>query len=69
MQWLFAILGLLVVCGAIFNWSWITEDPRAHFISSLLGRTGMRIFYVLLGLFITGLGVLLAVGPEMGIVR
>ena len=65
MQWLFAILGVLVVCGAIFDWSWIIDNPKADFISSLFGR----IFYVFLGLLITGSGMLLTAEPGLGIVR
>ena len=58
---------LIIACGlfslvcAVMNWDWFMNHRKAKFMISLLGRTGARIFYSVLGLFICGAGVVLAV--------
>jgi hypothetical protein len=52
-SWGFLILiafGLFSIAGALFDWDWFMEDRRARFIVKILGRSGARVFYVLLGI-------------------
>jgi immunity protein 17 of polymorphic toxin system len=41
--------GLYGSCGGMFDWEWFINNRKPQFFVSLLGRTGTRIFYVLLG--------------------
>ena len=58
---------LIIACGLfslvcpIMNWDWFMNHRKARFMISLIGRTGARIFYSALGLFICAVGVVLAV--------
>ena len=58
---------LIIACGlfslvcAVMNWDWFMNHRKAKFMISLLGKTGARIFYSILGLFICSAGVVLAV--------
>jgi small neutral amino acid transporter SnatA (MarC family) len=56
------LLGLFVLAGSIFNWEWFMTSRRASFMVRLLGRTGARIFYMLAGLVLVGLGIAGALG-------
>jgi hypothetical protein len=52
-SWGFIILvlcGLFMIAGGGFNSDWYMTNRRAQFFVKLLGRTGARVFYVLLGL-------------------
>jgi len=56
-QDLFAIIiaagsGLFALLGALFNWNFFFEGNNSRLFMSLLGRTGSRIFYAALGLFL-----------------
>jgi small neutral amino acid transporter SnatA (MarC family) len=53
-------LGLLSMAGGLFDWQWFINNWRVRAISKLLGRTGARLFYTLLGLGLVVLGYLLA---------
>jgi len=53
---LFVFAGLFSIAGAILDWEWFLTSRRAVMFVRLLGRTGARIFYALLGLFLVGLG-------------
>lgn len=48
------------LAGAIFDWDWFMNNRRARFFVSIFGRTGARIFYGGLGLFLIGLGLFAA---------
>ncbi len=54
--------GLFSVCGAVFDWDFFINNYRARPFVMLFGRTGARIFYTGLGLFLMVLGVLLMFG-------
>ena len=54
--------GVFSICGAIFDWDWFINSRKARFFVSILGRTGARIFYGVLGVGIVVLGGLLAAG-------
>lgn len=42
--------GLFSAAGGILNWNWFFAHPKAQLLVWLFGRTGARIFYVVLGL-------------------
>jgi small neutral amino acid transporter SnatA (MarC family) len=53
--------GLFSLVCAVMNWDWFMNHRKAKFMVNLIGRTGARIFYGLLGVFICGMGAVLAV--------
>ena len=54
--------GLFAIAGAVFNWDWFIGSRKARALVSLLGRSGARIFYCILGLAISILGLLVTFG-------
>ena len=55
---LFAIVaGFYAIAGAGLNWKWFMEHPKAQVFVRLFGRTGTRVFYILLGISVIILGV------------
>lgn len=65
MNWLgliFVAAGAFSICGAAFDWDWFLNSYRARFFVAILGRTGARVFYGLLGLGFIVLGVLFTLG-------
>lgn len=48
--------------GGILNWDWYMNSRRAQFLSSLMTRTGARIFYAAIGIGLVVFGALLAGG-------
>jgi len=59
---LMAAAGLFVLSGSAFNWDWYWERRRTQVWVDLLGRSGARIFYAVLGLAMLAGGVLIAAG-------
>jgi small neutral amino acid transporter SnatA (MarC family) len=53
---LFILVGLLSAAASYFNWDWYFNNYRARFLVKIIGRKGARIFYMVLGLFLVGLG-------------
>ncbi|NEQ36439.1 MAG: hypothetical protein F6K40_09190 [Okeania sp. SIO3I5] len=49
-QILLFVIGIYLICAAIFNWEWFYGMRKARFIVSLFGRKGARLFYLILGL-------------------
>ena len=62
MGWALAACGVFAICGAGFDWEWFMNHRKAQFFVRLLGRTGTRVFYGLLGTALVVLGVLMALG-------
>ena len=54
--------GLFSICGAAFDWDFFINSRKARFFVSILGRTGARIVYAVLGLVIVVLGALITLG-------
>lgn len=54
--------GLFAICGAAFEWNFFMNNHKARFIGAIFGRTGARVFYMLLGTFLVVLGILGAFG-------
>jgi small neutral amino acid transporter SnatA (MarC family) len=52
----FVLAGLFSFAGAVFDWEWFMTNYRAAFFVRLLGRTGARVLYALLGVFLAALG-------------
>lgn len=44
--------GFFTILASILNWNFFFESRKAQFFMNILGRTGSRIFYSLLGLFL-----------------
>ena len=55
-------VGLFTLAGAIFNWDWYMNNRRARPIVWLIGRTGDRVFYFLIGLGFAFYGIALMPG-------
>jgi len=53
---------LFGAAGGICDWEWFVNSRKAHFMSSILTRTGARTLYVILGLLLAVLGTLTALG-------
>jgi hypothetical protein len=67
------LLGLLMmgagafsICGAWYNWEWFMTARKARFFVAILGRTGARGFYFLLGGCLVVLGILMLFGVIAG---
>ena len=56
MPFLLVGIGLFSILGGVMNWEWYMNNRRAQGIIKLFGRSGARIFYVLLGLALAGVG-------------
>ena len=57
-----AFAGVFAVTGAVCDWNWFFDSRKGKSFVKLLGRGGARVFYVLLGIFLLGLGLLGAFG-------
>lgn len=56
MSLFFILAGLFTLSGGLFNWNWFMLSRRARLIVRIFGRGGARVFYVVLGVAIVGLG-------------
>jgi hypothetical protein len=54
---LFILIGLYTIAGAAFNWEWFMRNPKANVFVRLLGRTGTRILYSILGCGLIFIGI------------
>jgi hypothetical protein len=57
-----AACGLFAICGAGFDWEWFMNHRKARFVSTIFGRAGARVFYMLLGTGLVVVGLLMAAG-------
>jgi hypothetical protein len=53
----FIAIGIWSICGAGFALGLFMEHPKARSVIAILGRTGARIFFVMLGCLMISLGV------------
>jgi len=58
----FLLSGLFTIVAAAMNWDWFINNRKARLFVALFGRDGARTVYILLGIFLTGLGVAMATG-------
>ena len=49
--------GLWLICGAVFNWNIFMEHYRSAFLIEMIGRTGARIVWILIGALYVALGI------------
>jgi len=49
--------GLFSTLAAVLDWNWFMMHRKARLFVALFGRTGARVFYVLLGLGLAAVGV------------
>jgi len=52
------LIGGFSFSGGIFDWDWFMQTRKARGLVGVLGRTGARITYVILGILVMILGVL-----------
>lgn len=43
------VAGIFSMIGALANWNFFFNDPKAKPIVSIFGRQGARIFYIIVG--------------------
>ncbi len=53
MNLLTVIIGIFCISASAQNWDWFFNNYRAKPIVKLFGRDGARIFYAILGIFLT----------------
>jgi len=49
---LMTAFGAFAILASIFNWNFFFEHRKARLLMKLFGRTGTRIFYGIIGLFL-----------------
>ena len=54
-------VGLFSFAGGLFNWHWFMNTRRARALVRGIGPTRARVFYMLLGIVVTVIGIMLAV--------
>ncbi|QOV89344.1 immunity 17 family protein [Humisphaera borealis] len=54
--------GLFTIIGAVCDWDWFMNHPKARFVCAVCGRGGARIFYVVFGIAFVIFGALFAAG-------
>ena len=59
---LFIAVGIFGLCAACFDWDWFMNGRKARLVVSLVGRTGARVFYGLLGTGFVVAGALVMAG-------
>ena len=59
---LFVLIGSLIAAGAVFEWDWFMNRRRVRGVYTVMGRTGARIFYIVLGLAVAAACTLMLLG-------
>ncbi len=49
---LMGLVGVYAIVASCFNWDWFFNNYKAQKWVNLIGRTGARIFYIVLGLLL-----------------
>lgn len=62
MGWVLVAAGAFAMFCSAMNFDWFFNSRKAKMFVKIFGRTGARIFYVILGTAITTIGVLLELG-------
>ncbi|MGN1416446.1 MAG: Imm17 family immunity protein [Oscillospiraceae bacterium] len=60
---IFWLCGLFSIAGAVFDWDFFFSNSKARVFVRLLGRTGARIFYGILGIAIIIMGIMVVTAP------
>ena len=56
------LIGLVAIGGAVFEWGWFINNRRVRIFARVLGRTGARIFYGVVGSLLLIWGALFTLG-------
>ncbi|HEX9729996.1 MAG TPA: Imm17 family immunity protein [Gemmatimonadales bacterium] len=48
--WFLIGIGAFAIAGAVMRWPFFMEHRKAQFFIKIMGQTGTRVFYVVLGL-------------------
>ena len=57
--------GVFSLCGSIMDCDFFFNNYKAQFMIQLLGRTGARIFYAVLGAFIIFFSIMVLISVEL----
>jgi hypothetical protein len=60
-----AIVGLVLIAGAIVNGSWLLSLPKFRRLSESIGKTAARVVIALLGVAVIAIGITIASGWRM----
>lgn len=60
--WVLVAVGAFSILGAWQDWDWFMNSRKAQLWVRLFGRNGARVFYAILGVALSALGLLLALG-------
>ena len=50
------LIGLFTLAGAYFNWDWFMGHWKSRIFVKILGDNGARLFYIVFGVVIAGMG-------------
>ena len=59
---IFTVCGLIGVAGGLLEWELVMNPAHNYKLVNALGPKGKRIFYVVVGLFVFGVGIAFLVG-------
>jgi hypothetical protein len=59
---IFSFFGVIAVAAGILNWQMLLDPKRNYTFINAMGPTGKRVFYILLGFFIWGVGIAFLTG-------
>jgi small neutral amino acid transporter SnatA (MarC family) len=58
----FILIGLFTIIASATDWNYFFNHIKAQFFVRIFGRTGARIFYLILGIALLSFGVLSLLG-------
>ena len=58
----FSFFGVIGVAGGLLNWQVLMEPSHNYSFIRALGPNGMRVFYIVLGLFLFAVGIAFLIG-------
>ena len=58
----FSLIGIFVIIGSYFSWSWLLKMWQDVDFVKVFGRNGARVFYAIFGFITLVLGIVLASG-------
>ncbi|MBI5305864.1 MAG: hypothetical protein HY868_27295 [Chloroflexi bacterium] len=59
---IFTVIGIVGVAGGVLGWQILLNPAHNYSFIRSLGPTGIRAFYIVIGLFIFGVGIALLLG-------
>lgn len=61
---LIGFAGSLSLLGGLLDWNWFMQSRRAAFFVKILGRTGARVVYIIIGAALLGFAIYGSLHPE-----